>query len=242
MHYHLNDHIYIAQFKDELILLDTKQDKYTICFKQFSGLLLNVLEGKQAASGEKLFSIPQDPVSIQNLIDDGVIQEKDTLYPFHIDRKLDSDGVSNVDWRLPLENKKIPLNVQVLKAFKTLLQVNFYIKFRGLHSTIQLIKKSRKSNSNYIIPQDEELRDLANIVNKACLIYPTRTKCLEWAMTFVLLALKRMWKCNIEIGVQNYPFLAHAWVESNGRVVMDSEDLRTGLAIILNEPFRKLKI
>ena len=124
----------------------------------------------------------------------------------------------------------------------TLLRVNFYIKIRGFYPTIQLIKRDCKNPSNYIIPHDKELKDLANILNKACLFYPTRTKCLEWAITFVLLALKRKWKCNLEIGVQNYPFLAHAWVECGGKVIMDSQDLREELAIILNEPFRQLKI
>jgi hypothetical protein len=248
MHYHLSDHIYIAQFQDELILLDTKQDKYTICFKEFSGLLVNLLEGKQSASEGKLFSSSsaqfssQEQFIIQKLIDDNIIEKREGRYPFHIDRKLDSEGVSNVDWNLPLENKKIHLNFSTLRAFITLLQVNFFIKFRGLHATIQLIKKSRKNHLNYIVPQDEELENLANLVNKACLIHPTRIKCLEWAITYVLLALKQKWKCNLEIGVQNYPFFAHAWVECDGKVVMDSQDLREGLVIILNEPFRKLTI
>lgn len=259
-HYHLKDHIYITKFQDELILLDTKRDKYTICFKQFSELLVGLLEGKQSASEDNFLTeggVPaenaslssfssqfptQNLITIQKLIDDRVIEKKDTPYPFHIDRKPESEGVSNVDWSLPLENKKVHLNFQVLKALMTLLKVNLYIKVRGFYSTIQLIKKSRKSQSNYTIPTDENLKELANIVNKSCLIYPTRTKCLEWAMTFVLLALKRKWKCNLEIGVQNYPFFAHAWVECDGKVVMDSQELREGLAIILNEPFRKLKI
>lgn len=248
MYYHLSDHIYITQFRGEYILLDTKQDKYTICFKEFSELLLCLLEEKQPASEEKLLPSSdsqlssQDLNTAQKLIDNSVLKKKDTPYPFHIDRKVNSHGVSNVDWSLPLENKKIPLNFSVLRAFITLLRVNFYIKFRGFYSTIKLIKKSQKNYSNYIIPKEEDLRDLANIVNKACLLYPTRTKCLEWAMTFVLLALKRKWKCNLEIGVQNYPFMAHAWVECDGKVVMDEQNLRKGLAIILNEPFRKLAI
>ncbi|HUX80287.1 MAG TPA: lasso peptide biosynthesis B2 protein, partial [Alphaproteobacteria bacterium] len=144
--------------------------------------------------------------------------------------------------RLPLENKKISLNIQVLKALFTLIKVNLYIKIRGLYPTIQLIKKSRKNQVQYLIPTEEELNDLARIVNTACFLHPTRIKCLEWAMTFVLLALKRRWKCNLEIGVQNYPFFAHAWVECDGKVVMDSQYLREDLAIILNEPFRRLKI
>ena len=244
MHYHLQDHFYITQFRDELILLDTKQDKYTICSKQFSGLLMNLLESKQSTVKENSFSSydSQALEYIQQLIDDRIIEGKTTPYPFHIDRKSDSDGVSNVDWRLPLENKKVSLNLQVLGALMTLIKVNLYIKFRGFYPTIQLIKKSRKSQTSYIIPKDEELRDLANVVNKACLIYPTRTKCLEWAMTFVLMALKRKWKCNLEIGVQNYPFFAHAWVECCGKPVMDSQDLREGMAIILNEPFRRVVI
>ncbi|MBX9787132.1 MAG: lasso peptide biosynthesis B2 protein [Alphaproteobacteria bacterium] len=234
MHYHLRDHIYIAQFQDELIILDTKQDKYTVCFQKFSESLVDLLEGKLSFSEEKLF--------LSKLIDESIIEKKSTPYPFYIDKKIDSDGVSNVDWSLPLENKKVSLNSSVLRAFLTLLKVNFYIKVRGFYSTIRVIKKSCKSQSIYIVPQDEELRDLANIVNKACLIYPIRTKCLEWAMTFILLALKKKWKCNLEIGIQNYPFMAHAWVECDGKVVMDSQDLREGLAIILNEPFRKLTI
>lgn len=248
MYYHLRDHIYVTQFRDELILLDTKEDKYTICFDQLSKLFNKILEKNSPYSeGQRIFSSRSKCLSpnsnyIQKLLDDGIIQTKDHPYPFYIDRKPTSEGVSNVDWRLPLENKKVSLNTYVLKAFMTLIKVNFYMKFRGLHFTIQLIKRSLKSQLKYTIPQKEELKDLANIVNKACLLYPTRTKCLEWAMTFVLLALKQNWKCNLEIGVQNYPFFAHAWVECDGKVVMDSQNLREGLAIILNEPFRRVRI
>lgn len=236
MYYHLRDHIYITHFRNELILLDTKEDRYTVCFMQFSESMSSILQNNNAPTS------PQNQPYIQNLLNNKIIERKKSPYPYYIDKKLRSDGVSNVDWRLPLENKQINFNVQVFNALFALIKVNFYMKFRGLYSTIQLIKKSRKSQLNYIVPQDADLKDLANVVNKACLTYPTRTKCLEWAMTFVLLALKRRWKCNLEIGVQNYPFFAHAWVECDGKVVLDSQDLRTGLAIILNEPFRRLKI
>lgn len=248
MYFYLSDHIYITQFREELILLDTKEDKYTVCFKEFSKLLSGILgQDNSPSKGENIsFSdykdSPETLVYIQKALADNIIERKDSPYPFYIDKKPKSDGVSNVDWRLPLENKKVSLNLQVLKAFTTLIKVNFYIKFKGLYPTIQVIKRSRKINTEYTIPQAEELRDLANVVNKACLMYPTRTKCLEWAMTFVLLALKRKWKCNLEIGVQNYPFMAHAWVECDGKVVMDSQELREGLGIILNEPFRRMKI
>lgn len=246
MRYHLQDHIYVTQFRDEFILLDTKKDKYMICFQEVAEQLVDLLEEKQSSSAALSSSKFQSPpltnlTTIKNLLDDRIIEEKNTPFPFYIDLKPDSDGVSNIDWSLPLKNKNISFNFDVFRALMTLIKVNFYIKIRGFYNTIKLIKKFRKNNINYVIPSAKDLGDLANIVNKACLIYPSRTKCLEWAITFVLLALERGWKCNLEIGVQNYPFMAHAWVECDGQVVMDSQDLREGLGIILNEPFRKVK-
>ena len=232
MYYHLNDHIYVTRFRDEFIVLDTKKDKYTIYLKQLSELLSTVFENKISSKNKSI---------VKKLLDDNVIVAKETPYPFYLSM-ITSTGVSNADWRLPLNTKKIKINLTVLNALFSLIKINFYIKAKGLYSAIHLIKRSKKNQSKYTVPQEEDLINLANIVNKACLIYPTRTKCLEWAMTFVLLALKRKWKCNLEIGVQNYPFFAHAWVECAGKVVMDSQDLRQGLAVILNEPFRKLKI
>lgn len=233
MFYHLSDHIYITQFRDEFILLDSKKDTYTVCFEQISKILETLFEKEKPHLNDDAY--------IQKLLRDKIIKERGLPYPFCIDKKPLSEGVSNIDWRLPLENKKIGLSWPVFKALVTLIKVNYAIKFKGLYATIQLIKKSYNSQTNYIVPQDEELHTLANTVNKACLLYPSRTKCLEWTMTFVLLALKRDWKCNLEIGVQNYPFMAHAWVECDDKVVMDSQELREGLAIILNEPFRRKK-
>ncbi|WP_032112538.1 lasso peptide biosynthesis B2 protein [Candidatus Paracaedibacter symbiosus] len=233
MYYHLQDHIYVSQFRDEFILLDSKADKYVIYPPHFSKLFQSFFQ--------ELTSHPQDSPHIQKLLNNHIIQTKEHPYPFYIDRKLNSNGVSNVDWRLPLTSKEVRLNAQVLKVLMTLIKVNFYIMFKGLYATIQLIKKSRKNHLTYTIPSEEELNNLANMVNKACFLYPTRTKCLEWAITFVLIALEKGWKCNLEIGIQNYPFFAHAWVECDGKTVTDSPDLREGLAIILNEPFRRLK-
>lgn len=244
VYYHLCDHIYISQFRDELILLDTLKDKYIICSQEISDLLIKIIENSPFHHNEidTLAAYPHIQADIQNLLDNQIIEIKDFSYPYHIDKKVASQGVPNVDWRLPLDNLRISFNLEVLKALYTLTKINFYMKRKGFYNTICLIKKNLNPHQTYITPPDEDLKALAKIMNKACLIYRTRTKCLEWAMTYVMLALKRGWKCNLEIGVQNYPFFAHAWVECNGKIIMDSEDLRDGMAIILNEPFRKLKV
>ena len=234
MYYHLSPHIYGAQFREEIILLDVKRDKYSICSPLLSEKLLGVLGQGDASS---LLSTAE----LQALEKNGILEKKDCLYPYTIDRKPSSIGVSNVDWRLPLTNKGAKYSGMVFLAFITLMKVHWTMGVLGFEKTIKMIQKARKNHLDYIIPSTDALEDLVGVLNKACLIYPKRTKCLEWAIAFVLLALKRQWRCNIEIGVQNYPFLAHAWVECNGSVVMDTQDLREGLAIILNEPFRSLK-
>lgn len=92
MSYHLCDHIYIAQFRDELILLDLQQDTYTICFQQLSDLLITLLDGNKSSSEthpliEKNFitksahfssnceSNSGELTSIQQLIEDHIIEE-----------------------------------------------------------------------------------------------------------------------------------------------------------------------
>ncbi len=239
MYFELADHIYLAQFRDEIVILDVKRDKYTICNNQFSELLKKLIEDHQE---NRKFKNVNYSENIQELIDANIIKIINTPSPFYIDRKLTSKGVAHIDWRLPLENNEMSLTIPVLKALIILSKVNFYMKFKGFYSSIKLIKNSYNRKLNYIIPKKQELNNLADVVNQACLIYPVRTKCLEWSMTFVLLALQQRWKCNLEIGIQNYPFSTHAWVECDDKALFDSQDLREGLSIILNEPFRKLKV
>lgn len=232
-YYSLCENIYITQFRDQVILLDTKKNNYTIHSRNLANILLKVVHNKEFTESDR--------DTLQTLINAKIIQCQNTPYSLYTNCKIGFVGVSNIDWRLPLNEQEVSFGPLVVIALLRLIQVNFYIKILGFHKAIQLIKKARKKNGDYIIPRDEELKQLTSVVNKACLIYPSRTKCLEWSMTYVLLALQKGWKCNLEIGVQNYPFMAHAWVECNGKVVMDSQDLREGLGIILNEPFRREK-
>lgn len=230
-YYSLSPHVYIAKFRDQVILMDTKKDKYIVCAPNFANILLKIVHNQKF--------VVSDKDNLNLLLKEKVILRQKTPYLFYTDCKPYSKGVSNIDWRLPLDEKKTPFDISIIKALLKVIKVNFYIKFLGFDKTICLIKNARKKNTHYYVPSHNDLKYLAGVVNRACLLYPRRTKCLEWSIIYVLLALQKEWKCNLEIGVQNYPFMAHAWVECDGKIVMDSQDLREGLAIILNEPFRK---
>jgi len=106
-------------------------------------------------------------------------------------------------------------------------------RFRGL---VKAIKRRRNTTSSAV--DVEKYQRLVAAVNKAAFCFPVRVKCLEWSATLAVMALRRGWRCNLEIGVQNAPFAAHAWVRANDRVLADAQELPATLSVILSEPFQ----
>lgn len=104
--------------------------------------------------------------------------------------------------------------------------------FYNLIKLIRRIKKKLKPSSQ----DDSLLPTLIDALNQACLYFPIRVKCLEWAVSLTLMAIKSGIDCQFSIGVQAKPFSAHAWAEYKGKVLYDNPQLRTHLPIILTEP------
>jgi hypothetical protein len=158
-------------------------------------------------------------------------------YKRTLNHNKNTSGMPNIDWRLPLtvNSKKTSLRL-ILWALYYLTYVHLFINLVGFNYIICKIKKSRFVKIKNSQPYRIEL--LKNSLNKACKVFPIKTKCLEWAVTFCMTASKNRCPVNLVIGVQNYPFMAHAWVESNGKIIGDDSRLRENLAIILEEPYR----
>lgn len=125
------------------------------------------------------------------------------------------------------------------KALVTLTKVHWIIKISGFYRLIKWIQKTGNLKKSFICPTTDQMGELVNTLNRACSLYPKRTKCLEWASTLTLLALQRGWLCTLNIGAQNYPFLSHAWVEVDGKIIADKQILKNEMAVILKAPFQK---
>jgi hypothetical protein len=78
-----------------------------------------------------------------------------------------------------------------------------------------------------------KLAALLYAVEKARRWYPRKVDCLVGSGALLLLALSAGLNCALVIGVQKFPFYAHAWVEHQGRVVNDSSEVQQRLAPIL---------
>jgi transglutaminase-like putative cysteine protease len=50
----------------------------------------------------------------------------------------------------------------------------------------------------------------------AAVFYPGRARCLEQSLALYVLLRRRGVPVRLRLGVQPYPFNAHAWVELNG--------------------------
>jgi hypothetical protein len=254
MYFHLEDHIYLSYYKDKFILLNLKEDKYYIVSDGIT-TIFEMLLHQEFIWDKKGGLIPINfnehsntlelEQSLKYLRSQGLIKRKEfkSPYPYYIYKKKDSKGVSTTRWRLPLEftahNNSLNFSKLTLEAYIVLSKVHFIIKYKGFSGIIQYIKDTYQENIQYTVPCPQILNHLIAHLNKACLFYHKNTKCLEWAATLVLLALKRKWQCNLIIGVQNYPFTAHAWVEMAGKIVADKQEWQEELVTILSEPFRR---
>jgi hypothetical protein len=76
----------------------------------------------------------------------------------------------------------------------------------------------------------ELVQQTATRVATVAAFYPGRAECLERSLTLFVLLRRRGLQAELRLGVQTYPFLAHAWIEYDGRPVNEQEDFVSRLA------------
>lgn len=252
MFFHVAKDVYLTYYNDEIIVLDLQKDRYLILQKDMANVVDFALKYEFQSSENRYIPIyPQfkRPVpnnfyeSIEALREMGIIESHNYVpsASLTLEKKFFSAGVENIDWRMAYGDLyiKVP-KILLLEAYYFRIKVEALLKLRGFAKLIGAIQKAGNRRSLKVI-NAQEYHMLTTALNRACFYYPVKTKCLEWAATLALLALKRGWQCNFVIGVQNMPFMAHAWVEANGMVVADTQNLPADLSVILAEPFGKHK-
>jgi len=246
MYFHHPDYVYIAYHNGEAVVLNLKTDQYSFLSKRLSeDLHTAITEDIHISNGKYSFtnncrrgSTSDFDVSIQTLIAADILLPHLKEVPNSRPLTLESipGGASNIDWRLTSGDMIGNIRItHIFEAYITLIKVYLIINMTGFYGLIKSIKKRAKAN---MIADNEKYRPLITSINKASFYFPVRVKCLEWSATLAFMALKRSWRCNLEIGVQNAPFAAHAWVKANDQVIADSQDLPKVLSVILSEPFQ----
>jgi hypothetical protein len=91
------------------------------------------------------------------------------------------------------------------------------------------LAKVRTATAEVPSPRDERVRAVEESISSAAALFPGRAGCLERSLSMGLLLRWRRVPAEIKIGVQPFPFYAHAWVEVAGERLNTGDVWATGL-------------
>jgi hypothetical protein len=112
----------------------------------------------------------------------------------------------------------------VARCALTLLAVRACLKTRGFGPSVAWARRLGERTAGAGLTA-EEVERAAYHVAVAAAFFPGRAVCLEQSLALYVLLRRRGVPAELRIGVQVYPFYAHAWVELHGRPV--NEDVET---------------
>lgn len=246
MPHHLMPNVFGACFSGQIIFLDVVRDRYA------------VLSDTQSAALAPHLGLDDERFAQTDTIRNTTILEKlkranwisATPFP-SVDTKLNTfspsprtGGMSANSWKLP-DNAFMhrPAWTSIAKAMLTLRSVHKCAARHGLAGLLQLYDRARRSAGNSLcFGQPDNYLPFVDILNWACLFYPQSTKCLEWSVALMLLCARAGFELKLVIGVQSFPFYAHAWTEAAGAIIGDSALRRQELSVILEFPHPLLEL
>lgn len=95
------------------------------------------------------------------------------------------------------------------------------LRARGFGPTLRWLRRRVEDVPVLAEVHIEAVRAVELAVAIASALYPGRALCLEQSLVLYYLLRKTGVPAQFRIGVQPYPFLAHAWVQYQGKVVTD---------------------
>jgi hypothetical protein len=118
------------------------------------------------------------------------------------------------------------LTMRVLLEFLRHELVQAIRGFRGVHDSVRNTAVSRRPTD------DETVRRICDAVTLASCFYWKPVLCLPRAVVTTRLLRKCGVEAELVIGYRPSPFLSHAWVEVNGRIVNDSPTYQERLLVL----------
>jgi hypothetical protein len=113
------------------------------------------------------------------------------------------------------------LSGRVVLAWFALLAADVLLRTRGFGAIYRFVKRwPVKQKRGAAI---DDARAICSRVDRASAFYFKRAWCLQRSAVTVVLLRSKGFPAQLSIGVQSIPFLAHAWVELDGRVINDDE-------------------
>jgi hypothetical protein len=97
------------------------------------------------------------------------------------------------------------------------------LRLLGFARSRAMVRKLAQSRSR---PSDADLiAETCRRLTMAAVVYPGRARCLEQSLVLYLLLRRRGVAADLRLGVQPYPFTAHAWVELDGAPINEQPEV-----------------
>ena len=126
---------------------------------------------------------------------------------------------STADTTGPVKMPKVPSS---FVCGLLLAVVKVALRAAGLRRVVCLIRKRTLSQAKHARAHTtEEVAEVEGVVAFAGALFPGRALCLEQSLVLWYLLRRRGVDASFALGVQAYPFGAHAWVEHGGRPLND---------------------
>lgn len=107
------------------------------------------------------------------------------------------------------------------RSLMTLSLVRLSLVLFGLGRTVRVIRRLDRGRAACAAHDVATARGVEASVAKAAALFPGRALCLEQSLTLYTLLRRSSVAARLRLGVQSYPFAAHAWVEADGEPLND---------------------
>jgi hypothetical protein len=118
----------------------------------------------------------------------------------------------------------------VLNCLFTIAACDIALRVFGFARTLRFAHRLGRARNERA--SDTLIQQSLHNVLVATAFYPGRSKCLEQAVASFILLRRRGVPADIRLGVQPYPFSAHAWLELGGVPLTESPEVVARFALM----------
>lgn len=129
-------------------------------------------------------------------------------------------GAETIVAAVPMEEREIKVP-SVVRCGLMLFAARIALKIRGFSWTIRWIRRRLDATPMIGPAASAGVTATEYAVAMAGALYPGRAKCLEQSIVLFYVLRRAGVPAQFRMGVQPYPFLAHAWVEYLGHPLND---------------------
>ena len=110
----------------------------------------------------------------------------------------------------------------MVSSFLLLAATDLSLRTLGFSRTVAIARRLAHARAS---ADSELVSEICRRVAVAAVLYPGRARCLEQSMALYVLLRRRGIAADLRLGVQPYPFNAHAWVELNGVALNEEPEI-----------------